>query len=282
MDVFCYLELLGSSGRQQLCDTLAMRAQHAAAEFQQLQQRAPADQGSNRDLLKLLRTQMSALQIQADAGVPHFKAPDAAAQHAQGLLQMYAAALPLYQGMDERERGPADELLWQAAAALVAAATLTNSSSSKSSSSSSSTASIKYLLQAVLVLEAAAKGRPYCAPVRLGLTGLYGVLGNASGAAHHFSVMDVKHVQHDTLSSHHLLPLLLGLKSQQQTQALLKSTCALFEDHLVDAGDTLMQAYRNGTHTKVGTRAVGVLVHVHLTAMCMYMYMCMCMCVCMC
>jgi N-terminal acetyltransferase B complex non-catalytic subunit len=255
MDVFCYLELLGSSGRQQLCDTLAQRAQHAAAAFQQLQQQAPKEQSSNKELLKLLRTHMSALQIQADAGVPHFTAADTAAQHAQQLLQMYAAALPLYQGMDERERGPADELLWQAAAALVAAATLTHSSSSSSSSSdsnsSSSSAGIQYLLQAVLVLEAAAKGRPYCAPVRLGLTGLYGLLGNASGAAHHFTVMDVKHVQHDTLSSHHLLPLLLGLKCQQETEGLLKSTCALFEDHLVDAGDTLMQAYRNGTHTKV-------------------------------
>lgn len=162
--------------------------------------------------------------------------------------------MPLHQGLDERERGPADELLWQAAATLVAAAALQQNSSSGSSdgsTTSSSTSSIKYLLQAVLVLEAAAKGRPYCAPVRLGLTGLYGLLGNAAGAAHHLTVMDVKHVQHDTLSSHHLLPLLLGLKADKELAALLVPTCALFEDHLVDAGDTLMQAYRNGTHTKV-------------------------------
>jgi N-terminal acetyltransferase B complex non-catalytic subunit len=163
-------------------------------------------------------------------------------------MQLYAAALPLNQGLDERERGPADELLWQAAAALVAAATMRHSNSNASSSSPDC---IKHLLSAVLVLEAAAKGRPYCAPVRLGLAGLYGLLGNAAAAAHHLSVLDVKHVQHDTLSSHHLLPLLLGLKAPRQTEALLKPMCALFEDHLVDAGDTLMQAYRNGTHTKV-------------------------------
>lgn len=170
-------------------------------------------------------------------------------------MQLYAAALPLYQGLDERERGPADDLLWQAAAALVAAATMEASSSSSSSSSGC----IKHLLQAVLVLEAAAKGRPYCAPVRLGLTGLYGLLGDAAGAVQHFSVLDVKHVQHDTLSSHHLLPLLLGLKAPGQTEALLKPMCALFEDHLMDAGDTLMQAYRNGTHTKVSEGPVGLL-----------------------
>lgn len=161
-------------------------------------------------------------------------------------MQLYASALPLYQGLDERERGPADDLLWQAAAALVAAATM-----EASGSRSSSSGCIKHLLQAVFVLEAAAKGRPYCAPVRLGLTGLYGLLGDAAGAVQHFSVLDVKHVQHDTLSSHHLLPLLLGLKAPGHTEALLKPMCALFEDHLVDAGDTLMQAYRNGTHTKV-------------------------------
>lgn len=204
------------------------------------------------------------LQIQSDLGAPSFSTPAAAAQHAQQLLQLYAAALPFYQGLDERERGPADELLWQAAAALVAAAGLqqhtagttstttptdTNSANTSSSTSSSS-AFIGYLLQAVLVLEAAVKGRPYCAPVRLGLTGLYGLLGNAAGAAQHFGGLDVKHVQHDTLSSHHLLPLLLGLKAGVQTEGLLGSMCALFEDHVEDAGDTLMQAYKNGTHTK--------------------------------
>lgn len=193
------------------------------------------------------------LQIQADIGAPSFSDPAAAAQHAQHLMQLYAAALPLYQGLDERERGPADELLWQAAAALVAAATMQHSSGTTSSTSSDC---IKHLLSAVLVLEAAAKGRPYCAPVQLGLTGLYGLLGDATAAAQHFSVMDVKHVQHDTLSSHHLLPLLLGLKAPAQTRALLKPMCALFEDHMVDAGDTLMQAYRNGTHTKVRARTV--------------------------
>lgn len=193
------------------------------------------------------------LQIQSDLGAPSFSTPAAAAQHAQQLLQLYTAALPLYQGLDERERGPADELLWQAAAALVTAAGLQqHTSATTTTTSSSSSASIGYLLQAVLVLEAAVKGRPYCAPVRLGLTGLYGLLGNAAGAAQHFGGLDVKHVQHDTLSSHHLLPLLLGLKAGVQTEGLLGSMCALFEDHLEDAGDTLMQAYKNGTHTKAG------------------------------
>jgi hypothetical protein len=37
-------------------------------------------------------------------------------------------------------------------------------------------------------------------------------------------------------------------------EGLLGSMCALFEGHLEDAGDTLMQAHKNGTHTKVGGR----------------------------
>jgi hypothetical protein len=54
------------------------------------------------------------------------------------------------------------------------------------------------------------------------------------------------------LCSHHLLPLLLGLKSAEQCQQLLSASAALVDGHLKDAADTLMQAYKHGTHTKVG------------------------------
>jgi hypothetical protein len=187
-------------------------------------------------------------QIHADLGGPTFDSPQAAAQHAFQLMALYAAALPHYEGLDERERGPADELLWLAAAALVKAAALETTQQQQQGSASG----IGYLLQALLVQEAAAKGRPYCAPVRLGLTGLQGLLGNARAAAQHFGALDVKHIQHDTLSGQHLLPLQLGLGARDAAEGLLRVSLALFEDHLRDAGDTLMQAFRTGTHTKVG------------------------------
>jgi hypothetical protein len=174
-------------------------------------------------------------------------------------MQQYAAALPFYEGMDERERGPADELLWQAAAALVRASALQAAGGTRdaAASTTSSGGGMAHLLQALLVLEAGAKGRPYCAPVRLGLAGLHGLLGNAAAACRHFAALEVKHVQHDTLSSHHLLPLLLGLGAAPAASKLLASTCALFEDHTKDAGDTLMQAFTHGSYTKVCAVALG-------------------------
>jgi N-terminal acetyltransferase B complex non-catalytic subunit len=207
-------------------------------------------------LLLLLLLAVMCIQIHADLGGPTFDSPEAAAQHAQQLMALYAAALPHYEGLDERERGPADELLWLAADAIVKAAALESKQQSHQSApntaASSSSAGIGYMLQALLVQEAAARGRPYCAPIRLGLTGLHGLLGNARAAAQHFGALDVKHIQHDTLSGQHLLPLQLGLGAADAAEGLLRVSLALFEDHLRDAGDTLMQAFRTGTHTKVG------------------------------
>jgi N-terminal acetyltransferase B complex non-catalytic subunit len=200
------------------------------------------------------------VQIHADLGGPTFDSPEAAAQHAQQLMALYAAAVPHYKGIDERERGPADELLWLAAAALVKAAALESKQQHDSAPNAapSSSAGIGYMLQALLVQEAAARGRPYCAPVRLGLTGLHGLLGNARAAAQHFGALDVKHIQHDTLSGQHLLPQHLGLGAADAAEGLLRVSLALFEDHLRDAGDTLVQAFKTGTHTKVGGWLRGV------------------------
>lgn len=168
---------------------------------------------------------------------------------------MYAAALPCCEGLDVRERGPADELLWLAAAALMKAAALEQQQQQQQPPGGcepgSSSSSMGFMVQALLVLEAAVKGRPYCAPARLGLTGLYGLLGNTRAAGQHFGALEVKHIQHDTLASHHMLPLLLGLGAHEDAEGLLRLSLALFEDHLRDAGDTLMQAYKTGTHTKV-------------------------------
>lgn len=63
MDVFCYLELLGSASRQQLSSALAGRAEQAAADFKQQQQEAGEQQSSSKALLKLLRRHMSARQV---------------------------------------------------------------------------------------------------------------------------------------------------------------------------------------------------------------------------
>jgi hypothetical protein len=53
--------------------------------------------------------------------MPAFAAPAEALAYAARLMGRYSAARPLYSGLDERERGPADELVVLAAGALVRA-----------------------------------------------------------------------------------------------------------------------------------------------------------------
>ncbi len=56
------------------------------------------------------------------------------------------------------------------------------------------------LTQAALVLEAAQRTRPRSAPIRLAAMALYGLLGAATSAMESFDALDIKHIQHDTLS----------------------------------------------------------------------------------
>ena len=58
----------------------------------------------------------------------------------------------------------------------------------------------EWLTQAVLVLEAAQRTRPRSAPIRLAAMALYGLLGAATSAMESFDALDIKHIQHDTLS----------------------------------------------------------------------------------
>ena len=56
------------------------------------------------------------------------------------------------------------------------------------------------LTQAVLVVEAAQRTRPRSAPIRLAAMSLRGLLGAAPSAMESFDALDIKHIQHDTLS----------------------------------------------------------------------------------
>ena len=54
--------------------------------------------------------------------------------------------------------------------------------------------------QALLVLEAAQHSRTRSAPIRLAAMSLHGMLGAATSAIDSFDALDIKHIQHDTLS----------------------------------------------------------------------------------
>lgn len=54
--------------------------------------------------------------------------------------------------------------------------------------------------QAVLLLEAAQQRRKVSAGLRIAAAGLYSVLGAPSLASQHLAALEIKHIQHDTLS----------------------------------------------------------------------------------
>ena len=58
--------------------------------------------------------------------------------------------------------------------------------------------------QALLVLEAAQHSRTRSAPIRLAAMSLHGMLGAATSAMDSFDALDIKHIQHDTLSGKRL------------------------------------------------------------------------------
>jgi N-terminal acetyltransferase B complex non-catalytic subunit len=95
--------------------------------------------------------------------------------------------------------------------------------------------------------------RPYSAGVRLGAAAAHALLGAAPAAARHVGRLDVKHVQLDSVASHHLLPPLRGLAGPADAALtrLLADTDALFDDHRADAAEAIMSAYRQGSFTKV-------------------------------
>lgn len=178
--------------------------------------------------------------------------------HAHTHSLTHSLAHPPTQGLDERERGPADELPPLAAAALVTAA----------SHAPAPAAAAHHLVHAALVLEAACATRPYSAAVRLPLAALYSLLGCPEGVHTHVRACDIKNVQFDTVGCTHLLPGLLAFEvsapegsgghgvpaatSQPLLRRLLRQTLTLFEDHAKDAGETLFTALKSGTYSKVG------------------------------
>eukprot|EP00798_Chlamydomonas_sp_ICE-L_P022020 gene22020-29080_t len=126
-----------------------------------------AAEGSNQEQVKTLRREVCAHQLLDDLGMPLFSTASSAVEHAVSLMQRYVAVQPLYKGLDDRERGPADELPVLAAGSLATAASLATSNG----------AAVPHLLQALIMLLACVRTRPYSAAMRLSFTALRTILG---------------------------------------------------------------------------------------------------------
>ena len=59
---------------------------------------------------KTLRREVAVHQLLDDMGMPHLGPHAEGTAHAVMLMERYMAVQPMYEGLDDRERGPADEL----------------------------------------------------------------------------------------------------------------------------------------------------------------------------
>ncbi|MEW5318613.1 MAG: hypothetical protein WDW38_009823 [Sanguina aurantia] len=158
------------------------------------------------------------------------------------LMGHYAEAQTHYVGLDGRERGPADELPGLAVAQLMRAAIAAQTDA----------AALPFIMQAYLLLRASLESRPFSAPMRLAMAAITTLLGCPGLANAQMRKLDIKHIQLDSLGSHHLLPALsCWAPSDPLHSTLLQSTTALFDNHRSDGPETLQGAYKHGIYSKV-------------------------------
>lgn len=151
------------------------------------------------DAAKDLRRHVSCQQLLHDLALPGVSSHEQRVSHAVQLMRLFGSSQQAYEGLDPRERGPADELIALAAGALMAPA-----------GGASPRGRLQALLGALLVVEVGVAVRPFSSPMRLAAASLYGLLGCPLLAAQHVCKLEVKNMQLDSVASHHLLPLLLG------------------------------------------------------------------------
>ncbi|DBA84768.1 TPA: hypothetical protein ACH3X1_005807 [Trebouxia sp. C0004] len=262
VDLRSYSRRIEGPSRDWLAKQLQIELQNVQAEpgkqQQQLQgqgQNGAAESSPDMAALLQLRRQISAYQISHDLGLTHGTAASAEA-HTLELLTLYKHSLTLCPGLDPKEKAPGDDLIPLAVASLMAARHLDmagrlDSKSGGASSTEQQKLMQRRILQALLVCEAAQKRSSVYAATRFACCALYGLLGAAGPAATNFDALAIKHIQHDSITGHHMLPVALGCQDAPTLDRLLSETILLHEDHDRDAGDTLIMAFDRGTFTKI-------------------------------
>ncbi|KAL3145468.1 hypothetical protein ABBQ32_003295 [Trebouxia sp. C0010 RCD-2024] len=260
VDLRAYTKRIQGTSRQWLAqklqaelDSIAQQSCNGSQHTQQtVADKTGAAEGSP-DMKQLLRLrqQISAYQIQHDLGLIPESAAEAEA-HAMTLVRLYKHSLALCKGLDPKEKAPGDDLIPLAVASFMAARNLDTVQSRDAASAAAHDRLVqKHMMQALLVCEASQKRSTVFAASRFACTALYGLLGAAAPAAANFAALAIKHIQHDTITGHHMVPVALACQDTATLDQLLADTAQLFLDHDRDAADTIIMAFDKGTFTKV-------------------------------
>ncbi|GAQ89550.1 hypothetical protein KFL_005350050 [Klebsormidium nitens] len=205
-----------------------------AAQLQQAAERSAA--APDCKPVHALRRRIAAAQVEEQLGLVQ-QLPDAELYaRAERLAEVYQASVPLLHGVAPRERGPAEELLVMAATCLVEGYVRTGERAR--------------LLEAILVLEQGLFDRRWQSEYKLMLVSLYLHAGAVGPALGWYRLLDIKHIQAETMA-HHVLPALLASAQRDAAAGLLRELAAFHDGHLRDGADMTLTAYRNGTFSKV-------------------------------
>lgn len=82
------------------------------------------------------------------------------------------------------------------------------------------------------------------------LVSLYQHAGAVAPGLAWYRVLDIKHIQAETLA-HHVLPALLATAQRDPAAGLLRELAVFHDNHLRDGADMTLTAYRHGTFSKV-------------------------------
>ena len=190
-----------------------------------------------------------------------------------GLVRVYADHLHLSKDLDPRDRGFGIELIALAASTLICTWQSRNLHLKHIPSSRVYTGlkdvdgcghikesergyeedSALPLLAAYLALEASQVRRTVAAPLRLSSCALCGLLGASKLSSDHFKSLDIKNVQHDSLTGHWLFPLLLGAGEDlsEETSQWIQGLQQLHQQQSTEAKEALVTAFEQGAYSKI-------------------------------
>uniref|UniRef100_A0A224YWA9 N-terminal acetyltransferase B complex subunit MDM20 homolog n=1 Tax=Rhipicephalus zambeziensis TaxID=60191 RepID=A0A224YWA9_9ACAR len=108
----------------------------------------------------------------------------------------------------------------------------------------------RLLVRLVVALEKALLNSPSCFQIKLLLLKVYGRIGSAGPCQHFAELLDIKHIQHDTLG-YLVTPVFLKAGHFQAANANMNIALKLFTGNFKDTTDYLIACYKYGSFTKI-------------------------------
>lgn len=193
--------------------------------------------------LEALRFETSLVQIEYLCGYVVNLEPEGIMSWARQVMLKHEEATTIIGPRDPREFDFADQLPGLAAASLVHCCRKFNTKNSMVDV-------FACLVAALVDLQVGVRRAPYNAEMQLALCGLYGILSCLREAEKAFTKLEIKHVQYESVASHHLLPMLTSSCSTSTATAHLDRLIEFHSGQVQNVGDSISLAMEHGNFSK--------------------------------